>query len=407
MPKNIVFCSDGTWDGAENSPDTPASNVLKLFNSLAGDLTVGTSVSAEQERTFSEAYTIRQIAKYLHGVGDSGGWLDQKLGGSLGAGLVARVLRGYTFISRNYGAGDSIVIAGFSRGAYTARALAGFITTMGLLDYASLGLDFGGPDAKAYQFAAAAWYQYQQQRRKTEGNPFWLAKLEAFVSGVPELGPALVLTPRYIPNVRIAAVGVWDTVGALGIPELSEDHGTRLDLLRFADTSLSPLVGRGFHAISADEQRVDFSPTLWDPDPARITQCLFPGAHSDVGGGYPEGAESSLSNVSMAWMAMQLNSCGLNFRAMPTAANGSEVGPMHMPWTSADFLARPTAVRQFPVLQGDNVDIVVHPALRNRLGKVVAAIAATVPPATRSAPYLPVALLNAGYLDVSGVKIRG
>jgi hypothetical protein len=407
MPKHILVCSDGTWDGAENTPGACATNVLKLFNSLAGDLTVGTPADPQQERTALANGAPSQIAKYIHGVGDSSNWLDQKLGGYFGTGLVARVLRGYSFVSRNYAVGDSIVLVGFSRGAYTARALAGFITTMGLLDWSGLGLGPNGSDMKGYQLAASAWYRYQQQRRKTDRSPFWLARLEEFMAQMPELASALMLKPKYIANVRIAAVGVWDTVGALGIPELSKGHDTRLDLLRFADTGLSPMVDRGFHAIAADEQRVEFSPTLWDPDPARIAQCFFPGAHSDVGGGYPSGAESMLSDVALSWMVAQLTSCGVSFRVASAITTGAEPGPMHLPWATPPFSLLPNAIRDFPAFNGGKAGISVHPALLERIGKDVAAIATTpAAPTTKAMPYLPLALVNAGYLDLSGIRIR-
>jgi hypothetical protein len=82
----------------------------------------------------------------------------------LGAGLVARVLRGYTFVSCNYVAGDSIVLVGFSRGAYTARALGGFITTVGLLDWRTLGLGPTGADEKAY----LVWVSAETSRERAK-----------------------------------------------------------------------------------------------------------------------------------------------------------------------------------------------------------------------------------------------
>lgn len=103
------------------------TNVFKLFLNLAGDLSPDSLRSAdEQERIVAGADgKPTQIAKYLHGVGDSKNFLVRVLGGGGGAGLVTRIVRGYTFISRNFEPGDRIFIVGFSRGAYTARALAG------------------------------------------------------------------------------------------------------------------------------------------------------------------------------------------------------------------------------------------------------------------------------------------
>src|SRR5215469_5547914 len=349
MSKHIVFCADGTWDGPENTLGTYPSNVLKLFNALAGTLTVGEPTAAEQERLRVEGGATIQIAKYIHGVGDSQNWLVKQLGGGVGAGLIERVLRGYTFVSRNYTEGDAIVLVGFSRGAYTARALGGLIATMGLLDWAALGLKPDGADGLGYGYAAAAWYAYQQQRHQAVGTSHWLARLQKLVALAPVLTDWIALHPKYrATKPRISAIAVWDTVGALGIPKLIDGGDERLDMLRFTDTQLSPQVDHGFHAIAADEERVDFTPTLWDPDPARIRQCFFAGAHADVGGGYPRD-ESQLSDHSLEWMATQLAQLNVRFASNPPvpAVEGA-LGPMHRPWTSPGFELRPHDVRKFP-----------------------------------------------------------
>ncbi|MBI3516297.1 MAG: DUF2235 domain-containing protein, partial [Proteobacteria bacterium] len=140
MAKTIVFCADGTWNGpgeADHDDKTAAAtNVFKLFLNLRGDDTHGSYLlEKEQERQLVAADgTVQQVAKYLHGVGDSDNALVKLLGGTLGAGLITRIVRGYTFVSRSYEPGDRIFLVGFSRGAYTARALAGLIAAQGLLD---------------------------------------------------------------------------------------------------------------------------------------------------------------------------------------------------------------------------------------------------------------------------------
>ena len=145
----------------------------------------------------------------------------------------------------------------------------------------------------------------------------------------------------------IRTVGVWDTVGAMGIPAFEADHD-RLDLFRFADTKLSPKVARGFHALSVDEARQDFDPTFWDDDP-RIVQALFPGAHADVGGGYPAGAESGLSEGAFVWMAAQLAGEGLRLAAPPgTVAAPSAAGIAHRPWAHFPWDHLPSGPRRFP-----------------------------------------------------------
>jgi hypothetical protein len=127
MAKNIVFCADGTWNGPGQSDTKLAerqwTNVFKIFLNLDGLDAARTALFAdEQERELIVDGDLVQIAKYLHGVGDSQNFIVRALGGGLGEGLIARIVRGYTFISRNYEVGDKIYVIGFSRGAYTARA---------------------------------------------------------------------------------------------------------------------------------------------------------------------------------------------------------------------------------------------------------------------------------------------
>ena len=155
---NIVFCADGTWNrpGTDDSADQPSypTNVFKIFTNLAGvDDAMDIRAADEQERLATGATT--QIAKYLHGVGDSDNILVKLLGGATGAGIIARIVRGYTFISRNYVPGAKIFLIGFSRGAYTVRALAGLIQAQGLLDPAQLPL--ATDKGQAYRLAAAVW----------------------------------------------------------------------------------------------------------------------------------------------------------------------------------------------------------------------------------------------------------
>src|SRR5262249_24206144 len=144
------------------------TNVYKMFINLDGaDDPDSALLANEQERRLVVDGATLQCAKYLHGVGDSGNYLVKLLGGTVGAGLIARIVRGYTFISRNYEAGDTIYIIGFSRGAYTARALAGLIASKGLLDARQYDLD----DRKAaYQRGAAVWYAYRKAALDTAGD---------------------------------------------------------------------------------------------------------------------------------------------------------------------------------------------------------------------------------------------
>ena len=124
MAKTIVFCADGTWNSPDNTDQTSdggdpkLTNVCKLFGGLQGAID-GDWGAKEMELVLGPAAAPTQIAKYIHGVGDSQEFVDKVAGGAFGVGVTARIARGYTYLSRNYVAGDRVVIIGFSRGAYT------------------------------------------------------------------------------------------------------------------------------------------------------------------------------------------------------------------------------------------------------------------------------------------------
>jgi uncharacterized protein (DUF2235 family) len=407
MTKNIVFCADGTWNGtggADEIAGTNPTNVLKLFWRLAGDVAPDGEPHVENEITAEATGTSpEQRAKYLHGVGDTSNPLAKLAEGSLGLGLIARVLRGYTFISRNYAPGDAIYITGFSRGAYTARALGGLISSMGLLDWQGLGLNPKGADDDGYKFAASAWSSYQHANSNNSEQSSLLGRIESVVADNSQFLSWLTYRPRYIPGVRIEAIGVFDTVGALGIPETGQADTVRLDLLRFADTKLSDKVAHGFHAIAADEQRVDFTPTLWD-DRTGVIQQLFPGAHSDVGGGYPiDEQESYLSDIAGAWMQEKFASVGVLFKKNAVIETGSELGPMHAPWLASNFFKRPTAARIFPARSRS--ELTCHPTIQLRLGHKLKTMNPDSAAFDVTTPYVPLALINADYVSVEGISL--
>ncbi len=166
MAKRIVFCADGTWNGPEKQTgvapidsvdehgelqSAKVTNVVKLFANLGGRVTPQTmTLRDEQEKVLADAAGATvQIAKYVHGVGNSESFLKKAMGGMFGMGVIARIVRGYTFISRHYDPGDEIHIVGFSRGAYTARALAGMISSVGLLNRAEYDADGHGRSVSA------------------------------------------------------------------------------------------------------------------------------------------------------------------------------------------------------------------------------------------------------------------
>lgn len=379
MSKFIVFCADGTWNGpGQPGPAGEGSaitNVLKAYRMLAGTpSTPDAEFACEQEKVLTDSQgRALQIAKYIDGVGDSTNWLVHTVGGDFGAGMIARIVRGYTFVSRNYEPGDKIVLLGFSRGAYTARALGGLIAGQGLLDRRKLDLS---DKKQAYLWGCSAWRTY---RAATCGDEGFLQKLAEAVPMLDTLGTQPPQPGDYLA-APIEAIAVWDTVGSLGIPDIQ--GGVNLDLFRFVNCTLASSVGHGFHAVSADERRGNFTPTLWDED-SRVVQVLFPGAHADVGGGYPsEDNESGLSDCALQWMAGKLREIGVV--AGPPAApfRPDAAGVAHAPWRDMPWRELASGPREL------RAGLTVSQSLGDRL-----ALQEVIEyPGAAPAPYAPAAL---------------
>lgn len=276
MGKKIVICADGTWNTPHGvSVAANDTNVRKLF--LALDDVPG------------------QMRYYDSGVGTDGTPIDHLVGGAMGEGLFQKVQDGYEFLAYVWDPGDEIYLLGFSRGAYTARSLGGMI--------AAFGVPTKNFDNMTVENIFAAYRQTDAARRA-------------------EMKTALG-TEYGLCDAKVRMIGVWDTVGALGIP------GELFNVLHqqrygFLDTELHPSVESAYHAVSIDERRASFMPTLWtNPDGSprandkQVTQVWFVGVHSDVGGGY---AQSQLSDITLGWMMKNAIACGLDFSAEAKAA---------------------------------------------------------------------------------------
>ena len=268
MPKDIIVCADGTWNKpSEKDRGKPApTNVFKIFKALSG--TSGGESKNEAKALF-----------YDSGVGTNFG--TRLLGGLLGVGLSENIKDCYEFIVKNYRAGDRLFLFGFSRGAYTARSLGGFIVACGVLRD---GLNW--PDQERRQKIQEAYLVYRHgdaEEKKT-------------------------FKQAHSYDTDIEMIGVWDTVGALGIP-LIFFRGFNRWIERFHDTALHPQVRHGYHAVALDEERAEFMPTLWD-DRDGIEQVWFCGVHSNVGGGY---ADTGLSDLALNWMIAEAKINGLRF----------------------------------------------------------------------------------------------
>lgn len=257
--KRLVVCCDGTWNDVDE--DVTPTNVVRMARAVkTADTRNGTPVP--------------QVVYYQSGVGTGGGRVMRLVGGGLGIGLSRNVREAYAFLANNYDDGDEIFLFGFSRGAYTARSVAGLVGWAGLLAKADMDEFFD------------LWEGYrlrEQPGREDVRDKF----------------------PARRPRVR--AIGVWDTVGALGIPGNMDKAFA--EFFEFHNTMLGTHVDYAFQALALDERRKQFEPAVWERDPVAskeqvLVQTWFPGAHSNVGGGYPE---HGMSDITLAWMAGQVD----------------------------------------------------------------------------------------------------
>jgi len=272
MGKRIVFCFDGTWDAPLSN-----TNVYLLYKALT--------------------VTSDQVTYYDDGVGADVQGLDRLLDGAFGQGLLQKIMDGYTKIAHVYETGDQIFLFGFSRGAYTARSLAGMI--------ANCGLPTGSFTDNCVTQAFAAY-------RDPANRAAILASL-----GACGLGDAV-----------LQMVGVWDTVGSLGIPAIF--GGVDEAKYGFLDTGLHPDVKNAYQCLAVDEQRAQFPATLWTSAPApgqTIEQVWFSGCHCDVGGGTLQAggvdAGTRLCDITMGWMLAKAQALGLTFDPTVAAQYGT------------------------------------------------------------------------------------
>jgi uncharacterized protein (DUF2235 family) len=265
--KRIVICFDGTWS-------KPADEAL------AADQRVETNVCRFYESVRDrDKNGIQQVKWYDEGVGTK--WYDRYIGGAIGAGLEINIIQGYDYLANHYEDGDEVYVLGFSRGAYTARSLVGMIRNCGLIY----------PKHLALRVAMA----YGIYRTRDDGADSMTAKL---------------FRQAFSRAIKIKFMGVWDTVGALGIP-LDVLSDAKMKFYEFHDTKLCSLVENACQAIAIDEHRRDYDVCLWNPDtaPAQVLeQRWFMGAHCDVGGGYED---RRLSDLTLRWMQDKAVALGL------------------------------------------------------------------------------------------------
>lgn len=291
--KRLVVCTDGTWNSRDRAraDGHGLTNVAKLCAGIAPRDVTG----------------VPQRSTYLAGVG-TGPWWDRVVGGAFGVGVSQNIQKAYGWIVDNYQPGDELFFFGFSRGAFTARSLVGFIRNCGILrrEHASMV-----PEAYAFY-----------RNRDAETHPR-TRKSQDFRDSYSHPG---------IPILK--CIGVWDTVGSLGVPTTGPVGWYTRRRYGFHDVALSSWVQNAFHALAVDERRKPFAPTLWElkdedahnPDRRqRVEQMWFCGVHSNVGGGY---ADARLSDLALRWIMDRSRECGLAFVAEADSRRGDCLGKL-------------------------------------------------------------------------------
>jgi uncharacterized protein (DUF2235 family) len=271
MSKKIVVCIDGTWNTPGQVDIDPITqyqivtptNVAKTWAALTGknfkDMQNSYGITAK-------LYQEEGVAVYFNGVGSEGYKLQRSFNGISGTGTSKRIRDAYRFIAQHWNEGDKLFIFGFSRGAYAARSLCGFI-------------EFSGIPEKAYLLDEYSVENLYDLYRKKEQN---------------------LLIKDHHKKCEIDFLGIWDTVGALALSEtFNKYHNVSPSNIKHVS-----------HALALDEVREQFEPDFFVNlnQKNEILETWFIGAHSNIGGGY---LDSNLSNIALFWILKNASDKGL------------------------------------------------------------------------------------------------
>jgi hypothetical protein len=282
--RRLVVCCDGTWD-----TPTERTNVSLVADALAEGPD--------------------QVVRYFPGVGTGADPVTRLLEGAVGLGLNTRIREAYTWLAETWRPGDEIVLLGFSRGAFTVRSLAGMLAACGLVAFRP-----GDSRRQRNRVVRRVFRDGYQRSRPLDGVAF-----------APGFGPD--------DTAPIAFLGVWDTVGALGIPRTFGLLSTLVSqrLQGFHDLRLAPDVRHARQALALDERRGPFRPAVWaTPAPGThgsFVQLWFVGTHGDIGGSQDH--PRALSDITLRWMTEEATAAvGLTWRDAPPGGPGDPLGPL-------------------------------------------------------------------------------
>ena len=260
MKKRLIVLFDGTWNTREDR--TNVERISQTIVKVAPDGVV-------QERWYDP--------------GPGTHWYDRLRGGAFGFGISENIQEGYRWVADQWPKAEEneLYVFGFSRGAYTARSLVGLIRKSGLLQK---------PDRELVEQAYALY------RNKDVS---------------PDSAEAAAFRAAHSREIRVKFIGVWDTVGCLGVPLTGALIPWGRDHYQWHDTELSKIVEYAYHAVAVDEHRKDYEATVWTkrkPENKDVEQRWFIGAHANVGGGYKY---DRLHNIPLRWLQDKASACGL------------------------------------------------------------------------------------------------
>ncbi len=296
--KRLIFCFDGTWNELTSGKVTNVGLVAQSIASVGAD--GATQIVYYDEGVGSSDIDDSRVRRALERLG----------GGVFGHGLLGNLVEAYKFLVFNFEPDDQIFVFGFSRGAFSARSFVGLLHSAGILrrshvekahqaveNYRDLDPESDADMETMRQFR----YEYARETYVDEADHLWRCDVHA---------------ERYDPDactrLRVEYLGVWDTVGSMGIPSQLGDFSDWVnEKYAFHDCKLTDFVRYARHAVAIDEERPNFAPTLWtnvedmnrlakqERDERPYEQQWFPGDHGSVGGG---GGIRGLSDGALHWV---------------------------------------------------------------------------------------------------------
>ena len=322
MPKNIVVCCDGT----ANEFTADNTNVLKLYYTLEQDPQQQVTYYHPGLGTMEPSGALTPPARKL----------TKLLGMAVGYGLSDDISRAYSFLMEEYCEGDKLFLFGFSRGAYTVRAVCSLLHMYGLIRSLNESL---------VPYAIRMMLAINRARPGKSKDDDAIRQYFDLANSFKNTMSRTICSPWF--------VGVWDTVSSIG---------WIANPLKLPFVTNNPDIQTGRHAISIDEHRAFFRNHLWRPSespgtasgPKDLKQVWFAGVHCDVGGGYPE-QESALSKIPLEWMIQEAKASGLKTNSLRQAevlgrneeskyvtpdANGMAHESLSGFWNAAEFIPK-------------------------------------------------------------------